>query len=61
MISNWTNFKQPFARLDEFTRHEPFPSEETKATYVDEMNRPRRNRARTALKRRWKKQKDTAI
>jgi hypothetical protein len=33
-LSNWTNFQFPGAPLDRFTRSEPFPSEELKATYL---------------------------
>jgi hypothetical protein len=55
-LSNWQNFKVPFARLDVFTRHEPFPSEELKATYIDGRRKPKR-KDRTvlaqALERRW--------
>jgi hypothetical protein len=33
-ISNWTKFQVPGAPLSNFTRSEPFPSEEVKATYL---------------------------
>jgi hypothetical protein len=55
-LSNWTNYKMPFQRLDVFTRHEPFPSEELKATYIGGTRRPRkkdRSILAQALERRW--------
>ena len=55
---NWQNWKMPWSRLDTFTRHEPFPSEELKATYVTGMRKPRRGDrklALTALEQRWEK------
>ena len=55
-ISNWKNFKTPFAPLDEFTRHEPFPSEELKATYVGGRKKPKKaNRTLLSqtLEKRW--------
>jgi hypothetical protein len=46
MISNWTKWKNPFEPMDHFTRHEPFPSDETKATYIDGMKK-RKKKDRT--------------
>lgn len=46
MISNWTKYKWPYEKMGNFTRHEPFPSDETKATYIDGM-RKRRKKDRT--------------
>jgi hypothetical protein len=34
-FKNWKHFKTPFESMDSFTRHEPFPSGEVKATYID--------------------------
>ncbi len=54
--SNWTKFKWPFAPLDTFTRSEPFPADEMKATYVGGTHRPgakARRHGFTALKKRW--------
>lgn len=54
--SNWTKFKWPYAPLDTFTRSEPFPSQELKATYIDGDKRPRKRDAKSgysALRRRW--------
>lgn len=39
MISNWTKFKWPFEKMQNFTQHEPFPSDETKATYIGGMKK----------------------
>ena len=39
MISNWQKFHTPFEPMKNFTRHEPFPSDETKATYIDGMKK----------------------
>ncbi len=46
MISNWTKFHWPYEKMENFTRHEPFPSDETKATYIDGMKK-RNKRDRT--------------
>jgi hypothetical protein len=35
VISNWKHFKKPFSKMSNFTRHEPFPSDEVKDTYID--------------------------
>ncbi len=46
-ISNWTKFQVPGAPLGNFTRSEPFPSPELKATYLGPqmtMNDRRRKR-----------------
>ena len=54
--SNWTNFKWPGAKLDTFTRHEPFPSEELKATYITGMKKPKKRDRKDyyqALEARW--------
>lgn len=53
--SNWTNFKWPFAPLDEFTRSEPFPSDELKATYIDGRGKPKAKDYSRALRKRWRK------
>lgn len=34
-IRNWKHFKVPFSKMSNFTRHEPFPSDEVKSTYID--------------------------
>jgi hypothetical protein len=44
--SNWTKYKNPYEPMSHFTRHEPFPSDEVKATYIDGM-RKRRKKDRT--------------
>lgn len=31
---NWREFKWPFERMETFTRSEPFPTNEMKATYL---------------------------
>lgn len=41
-LRNWKNFHWPGASLDTFTRSEPFPSEEMKATYIDGKPKPKR-------------------
>lgn len=53
--SNWTKFKWPYAPLDTFTRSEPFPSDELKATYVGGTKRPgaKAKTGFSALKKRW--------
>jgi len=43
VISNWKRFKWPFERMENFTRHEPFPSDEVKATYVDGMRKRKKS------------------
>lgn len=43
MISNWTKFKWPFAPMKNFTQHEPFPSDEIKATYIDGTRKRRKS------------------
>jgi len=55
VISNWKNFKTPFQPLDVFLRHEPFPSEETKATYVGSKKPKKKDRKLLAqvLEKRW--------
>lgn len=58
MLSNWKNYHIPGAPLREFLRHEPYPSDETKATFVTGMRKPRkwdRKLAIEALEARWKK------
>lgn len=55
---NWQNYKIPFDRMDVFTRHEPFPSNELKATYVDSPTgkKPKRKDVKdyyAALRDRW--------
>lgn len=40
--SNWTQFKWPYAPLDTFTRSEPFPTDEVKATYIGDKPKNRR-------------------
>lgn len=55
-ISNWTKYHLPWAKLDTFTRHEPFPSEELKATYVGGTKKPKKRDRKacvTALEKRW--------
>lgn len=47
---NWRNFKHPFEKLDKFTRHMPFPSEELKDTYIDGYRRPRKKDAKLGWK-----------
>jgi len=42
MISNWTKWHSPFEPMENFTRHEPFPSNEVKATYVDGLRKRRK-------------------
>lgn len=44
-ISNWTQFKWPYAPLSTFTRSEPFPSDEMKATYLGDRPK-KKNRAK---------------
>lgn len=39
-IRNWTQYKWPYAPMKTFTRSEPFPSDEMKATYLGD--RPKR-------------------
>jgi hypothetical protein len=34
-LRNWTKFHSPGEPMRNFTRSEPFPSQELKATYVD--------------------------
>ena len=43
-IGNWTNFQFPHARLGNFLRSEPYPSQEVKATYIDRPRKKRRRR-----------------
>lgn len=47
MISNWTKFKWPYERMSRFTRHEPFPSDDVKATYIDGARRRRKKDMKT--------------
>ena len=54
--SNWTKFKWPYEPLDHFTRSEPFPSNELKATYIDGRKKPKKRDTKDyyrALKNRW--------
>jgi hypothetical protein len=55
---NWQNWKPPFSPLSTFTRHEPFPSDELKATYIDSPTgrKPKKKNAKDyyrALRNRW--------
>ncbi len=43
-LKNWTQFKWPYEPLKTFTRSEPFPSEEMKATYIGD--RPKKKGAK---------------
>jgi len=47
---NWCNFKTPFEKLDRFTRHMPFPSEELKDTYIDGYRKPKKKDAKLGFK-----------
>jgi hypothetical protein len=59
-LSNWTQFKWPFAKMETFTRSEPFPTQEMKATYTGD--KPEKKGAKLyykALLNRKRKQKET--
>lgn len=57
MLSNWKHYKVPGAPLREFLRHEPFPSDELKATYITGLKKPKKKDKKlsslNALERRW--------
>lgn len=48
MLSNWKHYRIPGAPMKEFLRHEPFPSEELKATFVTGMRKPRKRDTKLA-------------
>jgi hypothetical protein len=43
-LKNWTQFKWPYEPMETFTKSEPFPKDEMKATYVG--THPRRKSAK---------------
>lgn len=45
-LKNWKHFRWPYEPLKNFTRSEPFPSDELKATYIDGMRKPRKRDAK---------------
>lgn len=47
-LRNWKHYHIPGASLDTFTRSEPFPSEEMKATYIDGKPKKKGSRATPA-------------